>query len=419
MRNIVLITLDSLRSDHCSFLGYRRETTPIIDKLARNSLYFENAIAPSSGTPESMTALFSGEHSALDQGLIDPQERRKELLKRKLLPEILSEKGYASGAIVPNAFVSSYFGFNKGFSYFQDFLSEGSEKGLMDGLHQKIFEGFAQNKKWAPPLRNAYNLIRKKEVFRPWEDYYENILGWVDKVNKPFFLWVLLIDTHFPYLAPKKFRKWGNLLDMYLYNWKVQAAKWYPDFTEKERQKLINAYDDSILYADAFVKRLWRDLRCEDPIFMIHADHGDGFGEHGFYMHNPPLLYEELIHVPLIIYNSDNRGKIENPISLINLLPMTLDLAKGKNSSVSTNLFNKEWVISKVFENRKRRLAIRMKNWKFITGQKDKDELYDLRIDPSEQESIIEKHPKLVDEMKKITSNHIACERSRIKNNLL
>lgn len=50
MRNIVLITLDSVRADHCSFMGYYRKTTPTIDKMAEKGLYFENAIAPFVGT---------------------------------------------------------------------------------------------------------------------------------------------------------------------------------------------------------------------------------------------------------------------------------------------------------------------------------------------------------------------------------
>ncbi|RLE72863.1 MAG: arylsulfatase, partial [Thermoprotei archaeon] len=54
-RNIVLITLDSVRADHCSFMGYHRETTPNIDRMARKGLYFENAIAPSVGTPASLS----------------------------------------------------------------------------------------------------------------------------------------------------------------------------------------------------------------------------------------------------------------------------------------------------------------------------------------------------------------------------
>jgi len=50
-RNIVLITLDGVRADHCSFMGYHRETTPNIDRIAGKGLYFENAISLRTGTP--------------------------------------------------------------------------------------------------------------------------------------------------------------------------------------------------------------------------------------------------------------------------------------------------------------------------------------------------------------------------------
>jgi len=63
---------------------------------------------------------------------------------------------------------------------------------------------------------------------------------------------------------------------------------------------------------------------------MMHADHGDGLGELGFYRH-PPTLYEELIHVPLVIYNADVKGKVEKLVSLLGLAPTILELIREEN----------------------------------------------------------------------------------------
>ena len=62
-RNVVLITFDSLRADHCSFMGYERKTTPTIDKMAKKGLYFKNAIAASVPTAPSIMASFTGDYS--------------------------------------------------------------------------------------------------------------------------------------------------------------------------------------------------------------------------------------------------------------------------------------------------------------------------------------------------------------------
>mgnify|MGYP000507014722 CR=1 FL=1 len=402
-RNIVLITLDSLRADHCSFMGYRRETTPTLDRMARDGLYFTNAISSTCGcTPGSMVGVFTGEYSYFTQG-VNPRPWRDELYRRKTLAEYLSEKGYSTGAFVSNAFVSHYFGFDKGFDYFQDFLSD-SKKTLTKLLN-----------------RNLMNLISKKLVFKHWESYYDIICEWVEKVNKPFFLWVLLVDTHYPYLIPRKYRKWCNLFDMFYYNWKVRSNNWCPTFNEVQKQKIINCYDDSIRYADAFIERLWKDIKDEDPIFIIHADHGEGFGEHGFYMHNPPLLYEELIHVPLVIYNADVKGCIDKPVSLLGLSPTILKLIGEERSSFPSKSFlhdSRSWVISMAtLEDGKVHIAVRMKDWKFIRGQKEEDELYYLKKDPYEQRNVIDEYPELAKEMRRIAEIHAkqVTEKRRIR----
>ena len=191
--------------------------------------------------------------------------------------------------------------------------------------------------------------------------------------------------------------------------WKLDKNRWRFNGIIPE---VYDAYDDSIYYADKFIKKLWDDINNKyDPIFIIHADHGDGLGEHGFY-HHPPFLYEELIHVPLVIYNADVKGRIEKPVSLLGLAPTILELIGEENEFPSESFLHggRDWVISKVFEGGKRKVAIRTKDWKFITGQKDKDELYYLREDTHEQKNLVNEHPKLVKVMRDIVKSHIRQE---------
>lgn len=161
---------------------------------------------------------------------------------------------------------------------------------------------------------------------------------------------------------------------------------------------------------DYFIKKLWELLEPFDPIFIIHSDHGDGFYEHGFYYHYDPFLYEELVHVPLVIYNADIKGRIEKPVSLSSIAPTILELIGDNNNEFPSKSFlheDNEWVISKVFDGSKWRVAVRTKRWKFIMGQKDTDELYNLEKDPYEQENVVNEHSDLAKEMRRIAENHI------------
>ena len=407
-RNIVLITLDSLRADHCSFMGYHRETTPTMDRMAKKGLVFENAIAAGTGTPESMIGAFTGRFALLTDE-VKPEVWKREFTKRRTLAQVLSKLGYSTGAVVPNAFASRFFGFNKGFRFFQDFLKDDAK------LYKQIFEKvFKKNSKTMFIIRNLANFFFRREVFASWEKYYDEAINWVEKTKEPFFLWVLLMDTHFPYLAPRKFRKWSNLLNMYYSNWKLQHVNFEDRLTDKEKRNLINAYDDSIRYADEFVKRLIKDLSIYDPIYVIHADHGEGFGEHGFYMHgfikNKTVSpYEELIHIPLVIYNADMKGRIDYPVSLLGLAPTILEIISGTSMFPSHSFLksNNAWVIIRCIDNGNIKVAVRTKHWKLITGQRTPDELYNLKDDPKETENLVHKYPRLSGEMKKIARNYI------------
>lgn len=416
-RNIVLITLDDLRADHCSFAGYGRKTTPTLDKMAENGLFFTNAIAPSHNTPNSMKAIFTGNYlrAATGFGAINLLRENiiEEIKEEKTLAEILSNRGYCTGAFTPTANASSYFGFDKGFGCFEDFLFKNRGSNLSN-FYRRTFNKFTAGSQTAFILRSFLDFLQGNGAFMHWEKYYKNIIEWASSIKEPFFLWCFPLDTHRPYLAPRKYRRWSNFADMYLYNfyynWQITKARAKIDFPKKQRQKLIDTYDDSVYYADAFIKRLWEDLKHLDPIFIIHADHGEAFGEHDFYEH-PAYLYEELIRVPLVIYNAGIMGKVERPVSLLGLAPAILELIGKENEFPSKSCLSNEEdvIISKTYEGG-RKIAVRIKNLKFITGQKEKDELYNLKEDPNEQVNVIDDHPKLAEEMRQIVKSHIRHE---------
>ena len=410
-RNIILITFDSLRADHCSFMGYHRETTPTLDKMARKGLYFENAIASGVPTPTSMVGVFTGDYAYVDISSADPKSWRRELATRLTIAQVLKRERYFTGAFHENPYVSSYFGFNKGFDYY--YCDDTNKyKNFKLKIHDKILVPLFRKLGFS---RMIPDMLMGVGLSARWESFYSYILEWINKTKKPFFLWILLLDTHIPYIPPRKYRRCSNILEIYYYNWKIGKTVRAKTKQSKEwRDKIIDAYDDCIRYADAFVKRLWEDIKDYDPILIIHADHGDGFCEHGFYYHRVPCLYEELIHVPLIIYNADVKGKVEKPVSLLGIAPTILELIGMKNEFPSESLLHggKDWVIVKAYGGK---IAVRTKEWKYIVGQKEEEELYYLKKDPHEQVNLIYEYPKLVDEFKKIVDLHIKCESEKRK----
>lgn len=386
-RNIVLVTLDSLRADHCSFMGYHRETTPNFDDLADDGLVFENAMASGVPTIASMTSAMTGEYSWASPEMGHTEEQRTQLTSRRTIAEALSDGGYSTGAISPNPPASSYFGFDAGFDWFEDFLG-GDQSGLRR-LWSRVVHRSIQGGGPATYLRLARNVLRREEVLRPWESYYDRILEWRHRVSEPYFLWVLLLEPHHPWLPPSEHRRWSSRLDAYRsfrHYWQMLNEDWEPDFLPETRHRLLDLYDDSIRHGDAFIGRLRNDLADDDPVFIAHADHGEEFGEHGRYGHQP-YLTENLTHVPLVIANADETGRVADPVGLRSLAPTIADLASIDASFPSRSLLADDqapWTASTVVAEGTQRLAIRTEDYKYhATGREH--QLYDLRLDPDEQ----------------------------------
>jgi len=117
-----------------------------------------------------------------------------------------------------------------------------------------------------------------------------------------------------------------------------------------------------------------------------------------------------LIHVPLLIYNVDVKGIVRKPVSLSAIMWLILELVHEKeNPRLLNSFFEREnqWAISKLFLKNHWAIAVRSENWKFITGQKNEDELYCLRKDPYEKNNLLEAYPDLAKEFRKIVKIHL------------
>lgn len=416
-RNIVLITLDSLRADHCSYMGYHRETTPTLDRLARAGVRYDNAVAPGVPTIASMTSVMTGEYSLASPEIGFSTLQREQLTARRTLAEALSEAGYTTGGCSPNPPASSYFGFDKGFDWFEDFLDQ--DRGTVSRFWHRILDRSIKGSGPATSLRLVRNLVQREEVLRPWDDYYGAIMEWRDRIAEPYFLWVLLLDTHHPWIPPAQSRQWSSRLDVYRsfgHYWEMLASGWTPSYSDRAHQRLIDLYDDSIRHGDRFVERLWNDLRDDDPVVIVHADHGEEFGEHGRYGHQS-YLYDSLIHVPLVIANAGQQRTVGRPVSLRSLATTIAGLGDAPGGFGGTDMLEGDtevppWAISKVFAGDQRRISVRTRSAKYLRDR-GRDELYDLRLDPDEQINVSDRWSTDRTPFADIVEQHVRTEQER------
>ncbi|MFC7135269.1 MULTISPECIES: sulfatase-like hydrolase/transferase [Salinibaculum] len=384
-RNIVAVTYDSLRADHCSYMGYDRETTPHLDQLAEDGVGFRNAISPASRTNPSMAGIFTGEPMVARDQVANPEHARRHLARYGTLAEDLSGRGYTTGAFNPNAYASRHYGFDRGFDHFEDFLFSSDQ-------YQQLFQKHLSDSTLYTLVRNFRNYLRREEAFKTWDRYIDEIEAWVYDQSEPFFLWVFALDTHFPHLTPRKYRTWSTLFEQYYYNYRCNQLidDLDPDLSEREIQKIIDIYDDSIRFGDVLLYELQERLADFDPVYVVFGDHGEAFAERDIYGHFYPALYEENIHVPLVV--SEAVDGIDDPTRALSLtqVPAIVDQFAGGDGSLDLD----PWAIASDYDGRNDRnlIAVRTQRAKQIAaweaGECTQEETYDLRERQTEGEPL-------------------------------
>lgn len=384
MRNIILLTFDSVRADHCGYLDYGRDTTPNMDSLAADGSSYTNAIAPASRTNPSMAGIMTGRPMYYRGKVANPKHARRHLGRHGTMAEDLTEWGFATGAFCPNAYASRYYGFDRGFDRFEDFL-------FTRDRYQNLWERHIEDSGWFTTFRNLRNFVRGEEAFRAWDTYIDDAVAWTQDQTDPFFLWIFSLDTHYPYLTPRTYRRYSSLFDQYYYNW--QCYKFIDeldaDFSEKTKQKMIDIYDDAIRYADKLIGQLQKRLAEFDPVFVIHSDHGEAFGERGMYGHSFPYLYEENTHVPMVISGLNEQSDVSKPVSLLRLRESLSRLVEGELPDLTS-----DYALSTEYDGRNNRniTAVQSEAYKYIVTETETDvvhELYDKTTDPAENQDVI------------------------------
>jgi arylsulfatase A-like enzyme len=363
-RSLVLITVDCLRADHCGFYGYSRPTTPFLDSLAAESFVAPAAIVGGAPTYYSFpTILASRMPLALGRDVVGlaPGE--------STLATVLRESGYATAAFsAANPYISPRFGYDQGFEVFRDFLdfeAQPAENELSpptspsDAVRGKLNRA-AKNVAGALGLSRLYNELYFQYCMRtapPAEStgalrkfpgagvLVDEAQAWLSAVReRPFFLWLHLMDPHSPYYPPEDafHELTGRSIE-------PQRARYLNEYWNRsdltasglrgKRDEVVQLYDAGIRCVDSQIARLVESLRqmhrWDDCVFALTADHGEEFLDHGGRYHAPVRLNEEIVRVPLLIRVPGEEGRKvpASPLSHLHLAPTLLEILGGQSPS--------------------------------------------------------------------------------------
>ena len=299
-RNVVLISIDSLRADHLGCYGYERLTSPVMDRLAAQSVRFATAYAPTSWTLPSHATMLTGRYP-LSHGAVLRDRRLSSATPT--LATVLRGAGYTTGGFVSYEFLRRRYGFDAGFDYFDDFTTElGTEED--------------QRSQPTGPLLNA------------------QIIPWIERnAERPFFLFVHYFDVHYHYDPPPPYDTMfdpdyvGPDLRQFTRNPAIHAG-----MPRRHLEQLIALYDGEIRFTDRVVGEVIETIDRLGiggrTLFIVTADHGEEFFEHGEKAHGR-TLYDEVLLVPLLMRWPDGFAAghvVDVPVSLVDLAPTIYDL---------------------------------------------------------------------------------------------
>jgi len=398
--NIILIGIDTLRPDHMSLYGYKNETTPNLDSFSQDATVFLNATSPSSWTLPSFmswfTSLYPSQHKVTNKyQVINGKELKTSVLKEfnpevVTLAEALQRNGYRTAGFTGDSALGHEFGFGDGFQEYFDKINFGK-------------------------FTTTFNMA----------------LDWIERnKNSKFFVFVHGYDMHGMSKLPEEFNAARFMKVKYKGRFKGAQEEYLKlreysinntDFSlSKDEIQFWQAwYDEKIYQMDRafaeFIQKIKGLDILDKTIVVIASDHGNEFYEHKKIDHGYSL-YEELIHVPLIIKFPRKEGKrILAQVRTIDIMPTILDILgikadqklKSQMQGVSLlPLLNGEELNLDAYSetdflmNFFKRSLKTYDGWKLILSlDTNERELYNLNTDPKESVNLYEKEPRIAYEL--------------------
>jgi arylsulfatase A-like enzyme len=294
--NLVLIVIDTLRSDRLGCYGNGDSLTPTIDALREDGILFRNAIVPCPRTTQSvsslMTGLYPSEHGV--RRIFDRLDG-----EARTLAEVLRDSGYETYAIVSNPVLRrATSGLSQGFHHYDDaFLPTPFNQELPLRLFETYIHRIRlRNLDATSTTDRAIDCLREREK------------------GRPFFLWIQYFDPHWIYLPPPEYRdlepqQIQEITDIYEEFDKrrltMGTLMYRYSYTESLLASFRQLYDGEVRYCDAEIGRFLSFLKSEGlyetSLIVFTADHGEGLGEHDYYFDHGLHLFEDEVRVPLLV----------------------------------------------------------------------------------------------------------------------
>lgn len=327
-RPVVLISIDSLRADHCTPYGYKAEftdeaTTPFMAELGAEGAVFENAQSVTSWTLPSHISLVTGMNT-FEHGVRNRLFRLKSGTEH--IAGRLKRAGYHTGGVYTAPFLHPQWGYGEKFGF--DFYKASTP--YLEDLNATAIIKDVQAQGRLMQLHNMAHI--DKETSGRAINYAIDWLKKDEKYKEPFFLFLHLWDPHYDYDPPQRLRDMFNPG----YTGKVTGKNFIDPktvYTPEDLPALKALYDAEIRYTDEQIERLFRQLEAwglaDKVIFAITSDHGEEFFEHGKKGHQK-TLYEEVTHIPMVVRATgalEPGTRVAGTVALYDLAPTLLDLA--------------------------------------------------------------------------------------------
>jgi len=408
-RSIVLITIDDLRYDGVfENEDASRPRFEPLRKLASDGIVCTRMFSNASGTKRSFPGMFSGCHYYRFGGETEYYED-----ERPHLAEDLQERGYHTAGLHSNPFLNEQYKYDRGFNRFNPSLDTEISQDLRSRFVQKVTDQITRNDFLFGAARKTISLIGSTVGIDPRGQPYADAdtitnqaISILESLEEPMFMWVHYMDVHSPWHPHPNTRSEGVSERE-----AIAAFHRYrrdPEGIDEETMDLLKRlYYGEVEYLMPRIDELLAtvDETCTDPIVLLVSDHGEAFGEHGYYRH-PWGLHNELTHVPCLVgglgYNETE--VVSSPTSTLDVRPTLLEAAGGPpaercdgiplQEQIGTNRHSRR-VVSMTGPPDSGKVSITDGRWKLIRNSESGEiELYDLRDDYEEQDNLADSHPE-------------------------
>ena len=395
--NLILVTVDTLREDHLGFAGYPRDTSPNLDRLAHAGTWFPSYYSQSATTGAAHASIFTSlpprETGVTANAQAFPANKAS-------LMSALHAQGYTTAGFVSSVVLGRKSKLQDQFDHFDDDLTT------------------------VEPNRNT-------RYERPAAQTVAAALDFIAKApqDKPFFVWIHLIDPHGPYEAPvdpdryvgdKYYARTPLDIPLGETDWEGGTVPRYQVLGGRtDARYYVARYDAEIHYMDSALGTLVAALKQRgldrNTVLAVTADHGETLAEQGHrhYFSHGVITYEETTHIPLVIREPAGERRLgtvnrERPLSSLDLAPTLLELLgvpapagfRGRNL-LRTPLDPEAPIVSlgsygtpNLEQGIGTQFSVRRGPLRYIVNTKDgSQELYDHRDDPHESKNLIAKPP--------------------------